>query len=53
MFHNFMKFSKNVHASNQNFADLIYFYQVAYKMHPKIGGNSAPQSSAGFIKTPF
>ena len=37
----------------QNFTDSIYIYQVAYKMHPKFGGNFAQQSFAGFIKTPF
>ena len=37
----------------QNFNDSIEFYQAAHKMHPKFGGNFAPQSFAGFIKTPF
>ena len=38
---------------HSTFTDAIYIYQAAYKMHPKFGGNSAPQSFAGFIKTPF
>ena len=34
----------------QNFTDSIQFYQAAYKMHPKFGGNFAPQSFAGFVR---
>ena len=37
----------------QNFTDSIQFYQAAYKMHPKFGGNFTQQSFAGFFKTPF
>ena len=38
---------------HQNFTESIEFYQTAYKMHPKYGGNSETQSFAGFIKIPL
>ena len=38
---------------HQNLNDSIKFYQAAYKVHPKFGGNSEPRSFAGFIKTPL